>query len=943
MALASCDVRSTPSSRRSFVRACYDYNSDDDNLLSFKAGAVIEVLGQQDSGWWDGLLDNSTRGWFPSNFVEAVSEDQAKKILNYDYFDNNSSCPTQRRLADTTEAAVRELLNLIELTSLPRANWPKREDPEKVKELASKFVQCSTRSVHVVRHIIVVSGVAAMAQADPDKLQEQQCISLIRCQMLVREKTSLLSLVVKQMRELTRYLFDSLSHSAAFAEYFKTQRRLHDNTLHLIEIVKMIGNELQEGKLLINTTLSTQAFQQVSPAEQSSPTLLSPSQPINTSGPSTGLPLPVDIRRFFDTDTCPEKDHIGDPRMLIRTFQASFAELAAELQASKVSVTWITPLRDMLVQAGTILILMNGLYIENSNLFLVVKQRLLSSAKSMYKLADEALKTNANTPEIRSSLWSFACILRFDLQSAVHMVEELQKLTSVGTDRTTTICSQLISCSPTLETSHSPSEAHTIFSTTPWPSQPPIPQLTQTVQNKQPCNDAMSESLAVATSSIFDAGINPKDIVFGNGNSVKGGTLEALVIHLTRHDAYDSKFTYTFLTTLRSFTTSEEFIILVTKRFQIPMPKNLTTEQQQIWRARVQRPVQLCTINILKMWLKSHYEPSDLPVLDLIDQFAHTHLEKYSMQQHQILRLTQRCQKGILPCSRIPSVLGDVPKPILPRNLRKFELTDLDPLEVARQLTLLESAMFQKVRDIECIGKAWMNRESSGTSNISALVAFHNQVTEAIADTLLEKVDIFARVGKLHFYISLAYHCRMLNNFSTMWSIVSALNSASIFRLRRTWGMLSAEALDMLNELNTITNVSKNYGMYRELLSKVNPPCVPFMGLYTKDLTFIEDGNPDQLQSDPRLINFSKRQRLADVILEIQTFQKMPYNFERIPEIETFLRNKFQKQMTDQQRYDRSLALEPRAEQIPRREVQLESALTSNDRITKLLRQHRFI
>jgi son of sevenless-like protein len=52
-----------------FVRAKYDFEATDESALSFSAGEVIEVYTKLDSGWWDGLL-GSTRGWFPSNFVE---------------------------------------------------------------------------------------------------------------------------------------------------------------------------------------------------------------------------------------------------------------------------------------------------------------------------------------------------------------------------------------------------------------------------------------------------------------------------------------------------------------------------------------------------------------------------------------------------------------------------------------------------------------------------------------------------------------------------------------------------------------------------------------------------------------------------------------------------------------------------------------------------------
>ena len=51
-----------------FCRALYDYEAQVPSELSFRRDDIIEVLSQEPSGWWDGLLRNE-RGWFPSNYV----------------------------------------------------------------------------------------------------------------------------------------------------------------------------------------------------------------------------------------------------------------------------------------------------------------------------------------------------------------------------------------------------------------------------------------------------------------------------------------------------------------------------------------------------------------------------------------------------------------------------------------------------------------------------------------------------------------------------------------------------------------------------------------------------------------------------------------------------------------------------------------------------------
>jgi son of sevenless len=54
-------------------------------------------------------------------------------------------------------------------------------------------------------------------------------------------------------------------------------------------------------------------------------------------------------------------------------------------------------------------------------------------------------------------------------------------------------------------------------------------------------------------------------------------------------------------------------------------------------------------------------------------------------------------------------------------------------------------------------------------------------------------------------------------------------------------------------------------------------------GTYITTLTFIQDGNPDMLPGG--LINFSKRQKAADVMSDIRRWQHTPYSFQPVPTI----------------------------------------------------------
>ena len=159
-----------------------------------------------------------------------------------------------------------------------------------------------------------------------------------------------------------------------------------------------------------------------------------------------------------------------------------------------------------------------------------------------------------------------------------------------------------------------------------------------------------------------------------------------------------------------------------------------------------------------------------------------------------------------------------------------------------------------------------------------------------------------------------------------------------ISRLRRTWEIVSQKTKTTLEYLRGIVDVSRNYAVLRQRLQNHVPPCLPFVGTYLTDLTFVDHGNQAlrNLQTDEgemAVINFDKHVKTARIIRELQRFQ-IPYRLTEVPELQAWMQNELVRVRSNGEKslqtfYRRSLVLEPRETQQVRSAMQSESSSSS--------------
>ncbi|KAI6027560.1 ras GEF [Pisolithus microcarpus] len=380
---------------------------------------------------------------------------------------------------------------------------------------------------------------------------------------------------------------------------------------------------------------------------------------------------------------------------------------------------------------------------------------------------------------------------------------------------------------------------------------------------------------------------DPAEVLIDPDGTVRGGTVAALVERLTAHEYADPKFNRAFLMTFRSFTTLDELLKLLIDR----------------------------VINTLKSMIQDGdvLEKEELGVLDHMAEFA-SQVDVFDIPAaKQLLNTVKRVRRGMDHRKiTVNTSMDPPPAPIVPKRI---ELLDIEALELARQLTITESQLYQKIRPSECMQRSQQSkqRRTDPRDGVANFIRRSNKIAHWVAFSILSKDEARRRASVIKQFILVADQCRMLQNFSTMGAIVSGLNSAPIHRLKRSWEQVSSRYMSQLQTCEATINSYRNYNKVRTTLATVSPPCVPFVGVFLTALTHIQDGSKDYLPGN--LVNFRKRQKVSEVIQDLQRWQTQPHNFHPLPSVLVYIDESLQpfgEQDVSDLFWDLSLEREPR-------------------------------
>ncbi|XP_026570003.1 SH3 domain-containing kinase-binding protein 1 isoform X2 [Pseudonaja textilis] len=85
--LSETIIRTSKKGERNRRRRCqvaFSYMPQNEDELELKVGDIIEVVGEVEEGWWEGVLNGKT-GMFPSNFIKELSDSDDARIIHEEH------------------------------------------------------------------------------------------------------------------------------------------------------------------------------------------------------------------------------------------------------------------------------------------------------------------------------------------------------------------------------------------------------------------------------------------------------------------------------------------------------------------------------------------------------------------------------------------------------------------------------------------------------------------------------------------------------------------------------------------------------------------------------------------------------------------------------------------------------------------------------------------
>lgn len=410
--------------------------------------------------------------------------------------------------------------------------------------------------------------------------------------------------------------------------------------------------------------------------------------------------------------------------------------------------------------------------------------------------------------------------------------------------------------------------------------------------------------------------------------------LSKMVERATTDYYYDVQYIHDLLLSFRCFTYPTNMFDLLMQRYTATPPKGAPPSEIEAW-SKSQKIIQLRVIIFLKRWIDGYHADFDEDgmeeMLANFDKIVTPENTKQQQNGESDIRFTALLQRKRGATSVLsPNSTPQYPQPWFPASMETIEITDVQALELARQISLHQSTLFAAIHPREYLqycaerggakGSCWVSAngatiEGSGSgiaddvaTNLHAFARWSRALGRLVANDIVKHESRNKRVASLEKWIDVAHHCSQLKNFDAVFNIMDGVRHPSIERLSETFRAVSASSQKILDSLRLVVSKDGDFKHYREALSLSAPPTLPHFESVLEEMWFLECSSPKVLSGG--IVNFFHYRQIARKVFTYQQCLPTPYLFKPVPPLQKMLNRPANELMDDEQLKRKSLSRE---------------------------------